>query len=162
MQLLLIHLYEFPHRIEEDVDHYDDGAENYGRGSVDALLAGVQADLGGDRWVLREIQSQLVPAEGGELLKGSDITRKVKTLPHVAVLTHRLVIIPCPQLNVVHHQRGVDGHKDQEYRVDEQVGQVKVLAVRVPLHLQILLAQRMRQQLHPTVGDHCLAEIRRG
>lgn len=61
------------------------------------------------------------------------------------------------QLDVIHHQRGVDRYKDQKDGVDQQIGQMKVLAVRVPLHLQILLAQRMSEQLHATVCDHGLA-----
>lgn len=38
---------------------------------------------------------------------------------------------------------------------------MKVLSVGIPLHLQILLAQRMRKQLHAAVCDHGLVRKRR-
>lgn len=63
--------------------------------------------------------------------------------------------------HAVHQQRRVQRDERQKNAIDEQVGDVIVLAVAVPLHLQILLAERMGEQLDATVADHGLVWVDR-
>ena len=61
-------------------------------------------------------------------------------------------------MHVLHQLRGEAGDEEEEDGVDEQVGEVEVLAVRVPLHLQVLLRQWVGQELHPAVHHHGLGK----
>lgn len=61
----------------------------------------------------------------------------------------------------LHELRREERDEDEEDGVEEQVGEVEVLAVRVPLHLQVLLGERVRQQLHPSVHHHRLQQPQR-
>lgn len=59
-------------------------------------------------------------------------------------------------LMVLHKLGGENRDKEQKNTVDEQIGQMEIFSVGIPFHLQILLAQGMRQQLHSSVTDHGL------
>jgi hypothetical protein len=54
--------------------------------------------------------------------------------------------------------RRVDGDEDEENAVEKQIRQVEIFSIRIPLHLQIFLAQWVRQQLNPPVMNHRLRQ----
>lgn len=59
-------------------------------------------------------------------------------------------------VEILHQKRCVQRDECQKHRVNEQIGDVEIFAVRVPLHLQIFLAQRMGQELDSAVCNHGL------
>ena len=57
---------------------------------------------------------------------------------------------------IFHESSGESSDEGEEYTVEDKVYQVKVLPVRMPFHLEVLLRERMSQKFYAAVGDHSL------